>query len=170
MVFQLYLQAILSSNSLITKAQEYDVLRNWLGDGLLLSSGEMMVGPKSIISHYSFFIILPGKKWYLHRKALTPAFHFKILEQFTDIFDQQSDILVNQVLSQFGPNDTVDIYPLITMMALDVICGKCTSLAQEDHRLVYIKRQIVFPSETAMGARVNAQLNTNSEYVTAVKE
>lgn len=121
-----YLQAILSSNSLITKAQEYDVLRNWLGDGLLLSSGELIVDPKSIISHGLFYLVA-GKKWHLHRKALTPAFHFKILEQFTDIFDQQSDILVNQVLSKFGPNDTVDIYPLITMMALDVICGKCAT-------------------------------------------
>lgn len=33
-------QAILSSNTLTAKSQEYDVLRNWLGDGLLLSSGQ----------------------------------------------------------------------------------------------------------------------------------
>lgn len=95
---------ILGNSNLITKAQEYDVMRNWLGDGLLLSTGE---------------------KWHRHRKALTPAFHFKILEQFTGIFDQQSDILVNEILSRYGPTERVDIYPLITLMALDVICGKC---------------------------------------------
>lgn len=60
----------------------------------------------------------------MRRKIITPTFHFKILEQFTEIFHQQSDILVNKVLSQFGPNDPVNIYPLITLMALDVICGK----------------------------------------------
>lgn len=60
----------------------------------------------------------------MRRKIITPAFHFKILEQFTDIFHQQSDILVKNVLSKFEPHEPVNIYPLITLMALDVICGK----------------------------------------------
>lgn len=60
----------------------------------------------------------------MRRKIITPAFHFKILEQFTDIFHHQSDILVKQVLSKFAPHEPVNIYPLITLMALDVICGR----------------------------------------------
>lgn len=46
-------EVILSSNSLITKAQEYDVLRNWLGDGLLLSSGGSLLSPKNRELQYS---------------------------------------------------------------------------------------------------------------------
>lgn len=98
------LEEILSSPQLISKAREYDMLRNWLGDGLLLST---------------------GRKWHSRRKVITPAFHFKILEQFVEVFDQQSDIFVKDVLSKFGANESVDVYPLVTLMALDVICGVC---------------------------------------------
>lgn len=67
---------------------------------------------------------LLGRKWHTHRKAVTPAFHFKILEEFTEIFDQHANVLINNVLSKFGPKDKVNIYPIMTLMALDVICGK----------------------------------------------
>lgn len=40
-----------------------------------------------------------------------------------ETFDKQSSVLVD-VLKKVGPSDPVDIYPLITLAALDVICGK----------------------------------------------
>lgn len=63
-----------------------------------------------------------GKKWFARRKAITPTFHFKILEQFVDIFDKQSFIFA-EVLAKNKATDPVDIYPLVTLAALDVICG-----------------------------------------------
>ena len=41
---------------------------------------------------------------------LTPAFHFKILEQFVEIFDNQSMIFI-QNISQFNENDKVELFP-----------------------------------------------------------
>ncbi|XP_059612224.1 cytochrome P450 4d10 [Phlebotomus argentipes] len=117
-------EAVLSSNTLISKSKEYTFLRNWLGDGLLLST---------------------GKKWHSRRKIITPTFHFKILEQFVEVFDRQGNIFVQQ-LKALKPNQPVDIYPLVTLYALDVIC------------------------ESAMGTTANAQLNSDSEYVQAVKD
>ncbi|XP_055695221.1 cytochrome P450 4d10-like isoform X2 [Lutzomyia longipalpis] len=119
-----FVEVLLSSNTLIDKSKEYTFLRNWLGDGLLLTT---------------------GKKWQSRRKIITPTFHFKILEQFVEVFDKQGNTFVN-VLKKMKPEEGVDIYPLVTLYALDVIC------------------------DSAMGTTANAQLNSNSEYVQAVKD
>lgn len=66
-----------------------------------------------------------GRKWLNRRKAITPAFHFKILEQFVEVFDRNSNILVD-ILSQKSPQEPVDVFPLVTLAALDIICGEIT--------------------------------------------
>jgi hypothetical protein len=50
------------------------------------------------------------------------AFHFKILEQFVDIFESAGSILI-QKLSKESGEKSVDIYPYVTQCTLDVICG-----------------------------------------------
>ena len=74
---------------------------------------------------------------------LTPAFHFRILEDFLDIMNNQCNIMCEK-LSERADKSEFDIYPYITHSALDIIC------------------------ETAMGKCINAQENGNSEYVRAV--
>jgi len=107
------------------KSHLYDFIQPWLGEGLL-------------ISH--------GTKWYSRRKIITPTFHFKILEQFMEVFNEQDKKLV-QKLEKYAQNkEDCNIYEYLTAVALDNIC------------------------ETAMGVKINAQDNPNSEYITAVKE
>uniref|UniRef100_A0A182QL51 Cytochrome P450 n=1 Tax=Anopheles farauti TaxID=69004 RepID=A0A182QL51_9DIPT len=119
------IEVLLSSPKYIDKSSEYDFIRPWLGEGLLISS---------------------GRKWQTHRKIITPTFHFKILEQFVEIFDQQGHTFVD-ILRLFAKSgETFDVFPLVTLCALDVIC------------------------ESAMGTKVNAQMNSESDYVKAVKE
>lgn len=86
---------------LITKSNEYDYMTPWLGTGLLTSTGQ---------------------KWLSRRKIITPAFHFKILEDFVEVFDKQSSILVEK-LEKFEDCGEFDIFPLTALCALDVICG-----------------------------------------------
>lgn len=86
---------------MINKGNDYRFMVPWLGTGLVTSNGQ---------------------KWFARRKALTSAFHFKILEDFVEVFDRQSNTLV-QKLGQLGENESFDITKYITLYALDVICG-----------------------------------------------
>ncbi|TRY61081.1 hypothetical protein TCAL_10154 [Tigriopus californicus] len=113
-------ETILSSNKHITKGPDYKFIHPWLGLGLLTSD---------------------GGKWHSRRKMLTPAFHFKILEDFLVIMNEQSSILTNKLAKLKPDNNTLDMFPNITYCALDIIC------------------------ESAMGRNVNAQSDSDSPYV-----
>lgn len=54
---------------------------------------------------------------------ITPAFHFKILEDFVDVFSSIGDILVKKLKQEVG-KDSFDIYPYFNLCVLDGICGK----------------------------------------------
>uniref|UniRef100_UPI003B75C387 cytochrome P450 4C1-like n=1 Tax=Chrysoperla carnea TaxID=189513 RepID=UPI003B75C387 len=69
------IELILSTSTKnLVKCEPYDFVRDWLGDGLLLSS---------------------GSKWKSRRRILTPAFHFNILNEFVDVFEENSEKTAN---------------------------------------------------------------------------
>jgi len=94
-------EAVLASQKLIDKADEYEYMTDWLGTGLLIAT---------------------GSKWFKRRKVITPTFHFKILEQFTEVFDKHSATFV-QNLAKFKGQE-FDVFPHIALCALDIISGK----------------------------------------------
>lgn len=94
------IEEILSSQKLIDKANEYDMLHGLLGTGLIVSS---------------------GKKWQQRRKVITPAFHFKILEQFVDVMEKHAETFVGKLKTFDGKK--IDIFSIISLYTLDVICG-----------------------------------------------
>lgn len=117
------LEFFLSSTKIIEKSRSYRYMHKWLGFGLLTSK---------------------GRKWKQRRRMITPAYHFNILEQFIEVFDKNGVILLEKIKKEVGKKST-DIYPYVTLCALDIIC------------------------ETAMGTSVNAQINEDSKYVKCVK-
>nr|AKD43164.1 Cyp4d1-RA [Drosophila melanogaster] len=108
------------------KAGEYKALEPWLKEGLLVSR---------------------GRKWHKRRKIITPAFHFKILDQFVEVFEKGSrDLLRNMEQDRLNHGESgFSLYDWINLCTMDTIC------------------------ETAMGVSINAQSNADSEYVQAVK-
>ncbi|CAH1119101.1 unnamed protein product [Phaedon cochleariae] len=79
-----------------TKSDIYNFLHGWLGTGLLTSS---------------------GSKWHKRRKILTPAFHFSILQQFIDIFNQETENLV-RVFEDNCHESYIDVVKPITDFTL----------------------------------------------------
>lgn len=114
-------ESVLNCSTNLKKPILYSLLNAWLGTGLLTSS---------------------GSKWKSRRKMLTPAFHFRILEDFLPIMNEQGEIFAQTLQNQ--THRVIDITKFVTACTLDIIC------------------------ETAMGVKVNAQTNPSSTYVTNI--
>ncbi|XP_075215342.1 cytochrome P450 4C1-like isoform X2 [Lycorma delicatula] len=94
-----YLEVLLNNNNHIEKGFMYRVLRNWLKEGLLISS---------------------GSKWQYRRKLLISTFHFKILEGSLPIFNNNSQILVKELWK--SSKKFIEIESFISRCSLDIIC------------------------------------------------
>nr|QST15014.1 CYP4AP1 protein [Diaphanosoma celebensis] len=117
-------ESIVNHPDLLGKGSDYDLLHSWLGFGLLTTS---------------------GTKWKSRRRLLTPAFHFHIMEDFFDTFNEHSSILCDKIdkLCTTNGNTEINVDKFTSLCTLDIIC------------------------ETAMGCKINAQTE-ESEYVRAV--
>lgn len=115
--------------------------------------------------HGNSVFCLAGSKWQSRRKLLTPAFHFKILEDFVVVFNEQSHILVDK-LRRVASNEhnNFDIFPYVTRCTLDIICGALSIHSW----LNLINETFILIIESAMGKNVEAQSKTDSDYVRAV--
>lgn len=91
----------------------YSLIKPWLGDGLLLSSGD---------------------KWFRNRRLLTPAFHFDVLKPYVDIYNHSAEALLEKFSGEYGrPSNihSVEITKHITMCTLAIIM-KCAMSYKED--------------------------------------
>jgi len=70
-------------------------------------------------------VSVAGPKWKEHRKLFTPAFHFKILEDFVEVFGNNDRVLIEK-LEKHVNGPAFNILPYISLYTLDIICGKHT--------------------------------------------
>ncbi|XP_012062915.1 PREDICTED: cytochrome P450 4C1-like [Atta cephalotes] len=98
-----YLELIFPSTVNITKGDSYDLLKPWLGNGLLTST---------------------GKQWFHDRKLIGPTFHFSILDQFAVVLSEKVEILTKcfEKTIKDNPGKAVDVFPFIVNATLDIIC------------------------------------------------
>lgn len=68
---------------------------------------------------------------------LTPTFHFKILEDFIHVFNEQSVILIDKLDKKV--DQECEIFSFVTLCTLDVICGKAIILYIRWKGIIYIR-------------------------------
>lgn len=121
-----HLQVILGSQKHTEKSFFYKLLHNFLGDGLITSSGE---------------------KWLMHRKLLTPTFHLSILEKFVGTFADSAQCLYDKLKD----HDEINITSFINECVLDILNGKTIIRYQKliftsKARICLQNQYLVFPS------------------------
>lgn len=102
-----YIRSLLTASASITFKDKifYGFMKPWLGNCLLLQSGQ---------------------EWSRHRRLLTPAFHFDILKKYVYIFNQSTNIMHDEWrrLLAIGEH-SVDMFEQISSLTLDSLL-KCT--------------------------------------------
>jgi len=91
-------ELILSSHDHIDKSNEYRFFKPWLGDGLLISTGE---------------------KWRSHRKLIAPAFHMNVLKSFMPNFNSNSRAVVNRLRKEIGC--VFDVHDYMSQVTVDIL-------------------------------------------------
>ncbi|XP_034474902.1 probable cytochrome P450 4ac1 isoform X1 [Drosophila innubila] len=102
-------EEILQSTKLITKNVIYELLKPFLGDGLLISTDQ---------------------KWHFRRKLLTPAFHFNILQSFLDIFKEETHKLICELQEKVDVE--LELNQIIPQFTLNNVCETALGVKLDD--------------------------------------
>lgn len=91
-------EVILGSHVHIDKSEEYRFFEPWLGNGLLISTGE---------------------KWRQHRKLIAPAFHMNVLKSFVGIFNENSKKVAEKMKEETGRE--IDVHDYMSETTVDIL-------------------------------------------------
>jgi len=94
------IEALLNSGAPLVKGSAYKMMKPFLGTGLISSE---------------------GAKWKSRRRLLTPAFHFKILDDFNKVYNKQAGILVSKLEAAAESGKELDIRDRLSLCTLDTI-------------------------------------------------
>ncbi|XP_043507993.1 cytochrome P450 4g15-like [Frieseomelitta varia] len=102
-------ELILNSTEHIDKSPEYRFFKPWLGDGLLISTGE---------------------KWRSHRKIIAPTFHLNILKTFVPLFYENSRDLVIRLRDQVGKE--FDCHDYLAAVTVDILLDTAMGVRESE--------------------------------------
>lgn len=91
-------EIILGSHVHIDKSDEYRFFQPWLGNGLLISTGE---------------------KWRTHRKLIAPAFHMNVLKSFMTTFNDNSRFVIKKLMKEAGKE--FDCHDYMSEATVDIL-------------------------------------------------
>lgn len=91
-------EIILGSSEHIDKSDEYRFFQPWLGNGLLISTGE---------------------KWRTHRKLIAPAFHMNVLKSFMTTFNDNSRFVIKKLMKEAGKE--FDCHDYMSEATVDIL-------------------------------------------------
>ncbi|CAN7992536.1 unnamed protein product, partial [Ixodes pacificus] len=89
-------------------------------------------------------LVATGEAWRFKRKLMTPAFHFRVLDNYMRIFNENGDLLVKHLCSvvDTAPDEPIRLFKSTQRCAMDII-GEVTMGAklqlQEDKNLYFMR-------------------------------
>ncbi|XP_052853453.1 probable cytochrome P450 4ac1 [Drosophila gunungcola] len=124
-------EEIFQSTKLLTKNMVYELIRPFLGDGLLISTDQ---------------------KWHSRRKTLTPAFHFNILQSFLCVFKEECNKFL-KVLDR-NVDGELDLNQVIPQFTLNNICETALGVKLDDMSEGNEYRKAIYAFEEVLIQRV----------------
>ncbi|XP_066932626.1 cytochrome P450 4c21-like [Clytia hemisphaerica] len=94
-------EALLSSQKYLDKGQGYWIFKKFLGNGLVTSSGDV---------------------WKKHRRMITPAFHFEILNEFVSIMENRTLELIEMLKKFHEKDESFNAFDITKPFSLSIIC------------------------------------------------
>ncbi|XP_078686339.1 cytochrome P450 4F12-like [Branchiostoma floridae x Branchiostoma belcheri] len=82
------------------KSVDYDHLRPWLGNGLVMSDGPV---------------------WKAQRRLLTPAFHFDILKQYISVYNMAAEEMIEKLVEYDGKDQSVEMFQQASLCTMEII-------------------------------------------------
>ncbi|XP_050426442.1 cytochrome P450 4g15-like [Adelges cooleyi] len=104
-------EVILSSNVYIDKSPEYRLFEPWLGNGLLISTGD---------------------KWRAHRKLIAPTFHLNVLKSFVTLFNVNSRETVNK-LKKLGKTE-FDVHDYMSECTVEILLETAMGVSKKTQK------------------------------------
>lgn len=105
------------------------MFKPWLGDGLLITSGD---------------------KWRGHRKMIAPTFHMNILKTFVPLFYENSVDLVNRLRDKVGKE--FDCHDYLSAVTVDILTETAMGIKKErrqktgyEYAMAVMKYILLFP-------------------------
>lgn len=159
-------EIILSNSSILEKPFQYKLLNNWLGNGLLTSS---------------------GCEWKDHRKLLSKAFHSQILKSFHPLINREAITLCRQLLLHSRSKETLNTdenvktkdhlnNSCLSLKLNDLAASKTCHTFHDSHGHWLLQLLITFSLDiilqTVIGSSMTAsdQMDKKREYIQALQE
>ncbi|CAD0198717.1 unnamed protein product [Chrysodeixis includens] len=140
-------EVILNSNVHIDKSTEYKFFKPWLGEGLLISTGD---------------------KWRSHRKMIAPTFHINILKSFVSVFNQNSKNVVDKMKGEMGK--VFDVHDYMSGVTVDILLETAMGITRKtqdesgfDYAMAVMKMcDIIHQRQYKLWLRFDALFNRTS--------
>ncbi|XP_075153108.1 putative cytochrome P450 4ac1 [Haematobia irritans] len=129
---------VFQSTTIMEKAIVYGLIKEFLGDGLLISS---------------------DRKWFHRRKLLTPAFHFNVLQTFNEIFKEESLKLLKKLQSL--PKEEIEVNDVVTEFTLNNVIETALGVSLDDQSGSVQYRKTIHDIEEVILERLNNPLMYN---------
>ncbi|XP_002412998.3 cytochrome P450 4V2 [Ixodes scapularis] len=106
-------ERVLSNSENLNKSFLYDMMKSWIGNGLLTSYKDI---------------------WKKRRKVLTPAFHFRVLEDYVPVMNRRASELVKKMNSL--SSGSFDLLPVMRIAAFGILFETAMGIQLDENEVL----------------------------------